>query len=49
MDTAVFLPLVAAALAAVGSAVKAFERNLGAAVAYAAVAVLSIAASIDKL
>ena len=45
MDSSVFLPLVAAALAVVGAAVKAFERNLGAAVAYAAVSLLAIAAA----
>lgn len=49
MDTAVFLPLIAAALAVVGAAVKAFERNLGAAVAYAAVSLLAFTAAIDKL
>jgi len=49
MDFAVFGPLIAAALAGVGAAVKAFERNLGAAVAYAAVCVLAITAAIEKL
>lgn len=49
MDFAVFGPLVAAALALVGAAVKAFERNVGAAVAYAAVGVLAITAAVEKL
>jgi len=49
MDFAVFGPLIAACLAFVGAALKAFERNLGAAVAYAAVAVLAITAAVEKL
>lgn len=49
MDFAVFAPLVAAALALVGAAVKAFERNLGAAVGWAAVALLSLTAAVNKL
>ncbi len=49
MDFAVFGPLIAACLALVGAALKAFERNLGAAVAYAAVGVLAITAAVEKL
>ncbi len=49
MDFAVFAPLVAAALALVGAALKAFERNLGAAVAYAAVSLLALTAAVNKL
>lgn len=49
MDFAVFAPVVAAAFALVGAAVKAFERNLGAACAYAAVSLLALAAAVGKL
>lgn len=49
MDFAVFAPVVAAAAALVGAAIKAFERNLGAACAYVAVALLAAAAAVGKL
>lgn len=49
MDFALFAPLIAACLALVGAILKAVERNLGAAAAYAAVAVLAVTAAVDKL
>lgn len=49
MDLAVFGPLIAAALALAGAVVKAVERNVGAAVAYAAVALLAATAAVEKL
>jgi len=44
-----FAAVGAAVVAAVGAALKAFERNLGAALGYAAVGLLSLAVAIGKL
>lgn len=49
MDWAMFGPLVAAALALAGAVLKAIERNVGAALAYAAVTVLAAVAAVEKL
>ncbi len=49
MDGAQVAEVVAAALAVAGAAVKALERNVGAALAYAAVSLLAFAAFLGKL
>jgi hypothetical protein len=46
---ATFALVVAAAVALVGAAIKAFERNLGAALAYLSVCILAAVAAVDKL
>jgi len=41
--------VVAAVVALVGSGLKFFEKNLGAALAYLAVSILALVAAVDKL
>jgi hypothetical protein len=49
MDFSFVGPLVASIFALGGALLKAFERNLGAAAAYAAVSILALVAAVEKL